>query len=159
MAILQMGDRHPWPIPRGTRKSEVERANNSLGEGIKARLGEGNKNWVEEVSHVLWAHRTMIKTSNGDTLFSLISGIEVVIPVEIGMPLLRPSHEGYRNTIELPKGNNVVPLRSDTIRIRSIWEDLTTRFLAQFFPPRRTAKPCNDILIFQQHQGESLFEA
>ncbi|GJR20792.1 hypothetical protein Tco_0969319 [Tanacetum coccineum] len=27
----------------------------------------------------------------------------------------KPSHEGYRNTIELPKGNNVVPLRSDTI--------------------------------------------
>ncbi|GJX79701.1 hypothetical protein Tco_0327850 [Tanacetum coccineum] len=30
----------------------------------------------------------------------------------------KPSHEGYRNTIELPVGNNVVPLRSDTIRIR-----------------------------------------
>ncbi|GJX09362.1 retrovirus-related pol polyprotein from transposon TNT 1-94 [Tanacetum coccineum] len=28
----------------------------------------------------------------------------------------RPSHEGYRNTIELLGGNNVVPLRSDTIR-------------------------------------------
>ncbi|GKA57401.1 hypothetical protein Tco_0756589 [Tanacetum coccineum] len=28
----------------------------------------------------------------------------------------RPSHEGYRNTIELPEGSNVVPLRSDTIR-------------------------------------------
>ncbi|GJR39954.1 hypothetical protein Tco_1215638 [Tanacetum coccineum] len=28
----------------------------------------------------------------------------------------RPSHEGYMNTIELPKGNNVVPLRSDTTR-------------------------------------------
>nr|GEU56726.1 putative transposase (putative), gypsy type [Tanacetum cinerariifolium] len=27
-----------------------------------------------------------------------------------------PSHEGYRNTIELPIGYNVVPLRSDTIR-------------------------------------------
>ncbi|GJR30134.1 hypothetical protein Tco_1106366 [Tanacetum coccineum] len=26
-----------------------------------------------------------------------------------------PSHEGYRNIIELPVGNNVVPLRSDTI--------------------------------------------
>ncbi|GJS14539.1 MAK10-like protein [Tanacetum coccineum] len=50
----------------------------------------------------------------------------------------RPSHEGYRNTIELPKGNNVVPLRSDTIR---------------------TAKLCNDILMFQQHPGESLSEA
>ncbi|GJS90463.1 hypothetical protein Tco_0773099 [Tanacetum coccineum] len=28
----------------------------------------------------------------------------------------KPSHEGYRNTIELPVGNNVVPLRPDTIR-------------------------------------------
>ncbi|GJV80423.1 zinc finger, CCHC-type containing protein [Tanacetum coccineum] len=39
------------------------------------------------------------------------------------------------------------------------WEDLTTRFLAQFFPPRRTAKLRNDILIFQQHKGESLSES
>nr|GEV78882.1 hypothetical protein [Tanacetum cinerariifolium] len=29
----------------------------------------------------------------------------------------KPSHEGYRNTIELSVGNNVVPLRSDTIRL------------------------------------------
>nr|GEU57265.1 MAK10-like protein [Tanacetum cinerariifolium] len=28
----------------------------------------------------------------------------------------KPSHEGYRNTIEFPVGKNVVPLRSDTIR-------------------------------------------
>ncbi|GKD58469.1 MAK10-like protein [Tanacetum coccineum] len=39
------------------------------------------------------------------------------------------------------------------------WEDLTTRFLAQFFPLGRTAKLRNDILMFQQHQGNSLFEA
>ncbi|GJR52209.1 zinc finger, CCHC-type containing protein [Tanacetum coccineum] len=114
----------------------------------------------------------------------------------------KPSHEGYRNTIELLKGNNVVPLRSDTIllvqngcsfhrlrsedpnqhlkdflklvdslnldvankertRLRSIstWEDLTTCFLAQFFPPGRTIKLRNDILMFQQHQRESLSKA
>ncbi|GJX09707.1 zinc finger, CCHC-type containing protein [Tanacetum coccineum] len=114
----------------------------------------------------------------------------------------KPSHEGYRNTIELPVGNNVVHLRSDTIRLvqngcsfhglrsedpnqhlkdflklvdsldlddenkertrlRSIttWEDLTTRFLAQFFPLGRTAKLRNDILMFQQHHRESLSEA
>ncbi|GKA23180.1 reverse transcriptase domain-containing protein [Tanacetum coccineum] len=44
----------------------VERANRSLGEGIKARLGEGNKNWIEELPHVLWAHRAMIKSSHVD---------------------------------------------------------------------------------------------
>ncbi|GKC03680.1 zinc finger, CCHC-type containing protein [Tanacetum coccineum] len=123
------------------------------------------------------------------------------------------------NTIELPVGNNVVTLRSDTIRLMqngcsfhglraedpnqhlkdflklvdlldlvgknrermrlrlfpfflrdqasnwlerlpagsiTTWEDLTTRFLAQFFPPGRTTKLRNDILMFQQHHGESL---
>nr|GEU44279.1 hypothetical protein [Tanacetum cinerariifolium] len=94
----------------------------------------------------------------------------------------KPSHEGYRNPIELPVGNNVVPLRSDTIRERTrmrlfqfslrdqasnwlehllagsitTWEDLTTRFLAQLFPPGRTTKLHNDILMFQQHHEESL---
>ncbi|GJU83547.1 hypothetical protein Tco_1285912 [Tanacetum coccineum] len=29
----------------------------------------------------------------------------------------KPSEKGYRNTIELPEGNNVEPLRSDTIRL------------------------------------------
>nr|GEU67985.1 MAK10-like protein [Tanacetum cinerariifolium] len=37
----------------------------------------------------------------------------------------------------------------------STWEDLTTRFLAQFFPPKRTSKLRNDILMFQQHQAAS----
>ncbi|GJS21458.1 MAK10-like protein [Tanacetum coccineum] len=41
----------------------------------------------------------------------------------------------------------------------STWEDLTTRFLAQFFPPGRTAKLRNDIIMFQKHQEESLSEA
>ncbi|GJX10057.1 MAK10-like protein [Tanacetum coccineum] len=110
----------------------------------------------------------------------------------------KPIHEGYRNTIELPVGNNVDPnqhlmdflklvdslnlndenrerthlhlfqfsLRDQAsswlehIPARSIttWEDLTTRFLAQFFPPGRSAKLRNDILMFQQHHEESLFE-
>ncbi|GJS38676.1 reverse transcriptase domain-containing protein [Tanacetum coccineum] len=67
----------------------VERANRSLGEEIKACLGEGNKNWVEELPHVLWAHRTMIKSSHGDTPFSLTYGTEAVIPAEIRMPTYR----------------------------------------------------------------------
>ncbi|GJZ96562.1 MAK10-like protein [Tanacetum coccineum] len=59
----------------------------------------------------------------------------------------KPSHEGYRNTIEKRAGSITT------------WEDLTTRFLAQFFPPGRTAKLRNDILMFQQHHGESLSES
>nr|GEW26054.1 reverse transcriptase domain-containing protein [Tanacetum cinerariifolium] len=73
-------------ITGGQSNRLVERSNRSLGEGIKARLGEGNKDWFEELPHVLWAHRTMIKSSHGDTPFSLTYGTEAVIPTEIGMP-------------------------------------------------------------------------
>nr|GFA90341.1 reverse transcriptase domain-containing protein [Tanacetum cinerariifolium] len=72
----------------------AERANKSLGEGIKARLEEGNKNWVEELPHILWAHRTMIKSSHGDAPFSLTYGTEAVIPAEIGMPTYRTTVPG-----------------------------------------------------------------
>ncbi|GJR22124.1 reverse transcriptase domain-containing protein [Tanacetum coccineum] len=70
----------------------VERANaRSIGDRtlFKARLGKGNKNWIEELPHVLWAHRTTIKSSHGDTPFSLTYGTEAVIPAEIGMPTYR----------------------------------------------------------------------
>jgi hypothetical protein len=134
----------------------------------------------------------------------------------------RPSHQVYRNTIELTQGANVSPLRFDTIRLVqsgcafhgicsedpnqnlkdflkivfsidldvetrettrlrlfqfslrdqasqwlerfltgsiTSWDDLTTRLLAQCFPPGRTNKLRNDILMFQQRQGETLYEA
>nr|GEX20771.1 reverse transcriptase domain-containing protein [Tanacetum cinerariifolium] len=67
----------------------VERENKSLGEEIKARLDERRKNWMKEILHVLWAHRTMIKSNNGETPFSLTYVTEAMILEEISMPTLR----------------------------------------------------------------------
>ncbi|GKC85911.1 reverse transcriptase domain-containing protein [Tanacetum coccineum] len=83
----------------------VERANRSLREGIKARLGKDNKNWMEEISHVLWAHRTMVKSSNRDTPFSLTYGTEAVIPAEIGMPTFRTTEVDVAKNDEALKIN------------------------------------------------------
>ncbi|GKB45729.1 hypothetical protein Tco_0896482 [Tanacetum coccineum] len=51
----------------------------------------------------------------------------------------KPSYEGYKNTIELPKGNNVVPLRSDTIRLvqngcsfHGLWSEDPNQHLKDF---------------------------
>nr|GEU92181.1 reverse transcriptase domain-containing protein [Tanacetum cinerariifolium] len=90
----------------------VERANRSLGEGIKARLGEGNKNWVEELPHVLWAHRTMIKSSHGDTPFSLTYETEAVIPAEIGMSTYRTA------TVDVVSNDKELRLNSDLLKER-----------------------------------------
>nr|GEW52903.1 reverse transcriptase domain-containing protein [Tanacetum cinerariifolium] len=97
----------------------VERANRSLGEGIKARLGEGNKNWVEELPHVLWAHRTMIKSSHGDTPFSLTYKTEAVIPTEIGMPTHRTVEvDVVYNDEELQLNLNLLEERRERAAIR-----------------------------------------
>nr|GEZ62566.1 reverse transcriptase domain-containing protein [Tanacetum cinerariifolium] len=85
----------------------VERANRSLQEGIKARLGDKNKNWVEEILHVLWSHHTMIKSSNGETPFSLTYGAEAVIPAEIGMPTLRTAE------VDMVKNNEALGISLD----------------------------------------------
>ncbi|GJW49528.1 reverse transcriptase domain-containing protein [Tanacetum coccineum] len=44
---------------------------------------------TDELPNVLWAHRTSIKTSNGETPYSLTYGSEAVIPAEIGLPTYR----------------------------------------------------------------------
>ncbi|GKE52515.1 reverse transcriptase domain-containing protein [Tanacetum coccineum] len=90
----------------------VERANRSLGEGIKARLDARSKNWMEEISHVLWAHRTMIKSSNGDTPFSLTYGTEAVIPAEIGMPTLRTAE------VDMVQNNEALGINLDLLEER-----------------------------------------
>ncbi|GJS22100.1 reverse transcriptase domain-containing protein [Tanacetum coccineum] len=90
----------------------VERANRSLGEGIKARLDERSKNWMEELPHVLWAHRTMIKSSNGDTPFLLTYGTKVVIPAEIGMPTLRTAE------VDLVQNNEALEINLDLLEER-----------------------------------------
>nr|GEW33458.1 MAK10-like protein [Tanacetum cinerariifolium] len=38
-------------------------------------------------------------------------------PIRFLRDYSKPSHEGYKNTIELPVGKNMVPLRSDTNRL------------------------------------------
>nr|GEU59947.1 reverse transcriptase domain-containing protein [Tanacetum cinerariifolium] len=90
----------------------VERVNRSLGEGIKAQLYKRRKDWIEEIPHVLWEHRTMIKSSNGDTLFSLTYKTEAVIPAEIGMPALRTTE------IDLMQNDEALEINLDLLEER-----------------------------------------
>ena len=59
--------------------------------GLKKRLDDVKGEWVEELSHVLWTYRTTPRRSTRETPFSMIYGVEVVIPLETGFPTLRMS--------------------------------------------------------------------
>ncbi|XP_076887042.1 uncharacterized protein LOC143537071 [Bidens hawaiensis] len=55
----------------------------------QSQLGNQTDTVVDELPHVLWAHRTSKKTSNSETPFSLTYGTEAMIPAEIGLPSAR----------------------------------------------------------------------
>ncbi|GJU20530.1 reverse transcriptase domain-containing protein [Tanacetum coccineum] len=46
----------------------VERANRILGEGIKTRIDERSKDWIEELPYVLWAHPKVDMVQNDEAL-------------------------------------------------------------------------------------------
>nr|GEY15387.1 reverse transcriptase domain-containing protein [Tanacetum cinerariifolium] len=106
---------HTWMTPvyeylmEGILPEEKRKQGLSLREGIKAWLEDKNKNLVEEISHVLWAHRTMIKSSNEETSFSLTYGAEAVILAEIGMPTLRTAK------IDIVKNNEALEISLDLL--------------------------------------------
>nr|GEV05332.1 reverse transcriptase domain-containing protein [Tanacetum cinerariifolium] len=109
----------------------VERANRNLEEGIKAMLDARSKNWIEELPHVLWAYRTMIKSSNRDTPFSLAYETKVVIPIEIGMPTLRTAE------VDLVGNNEALEINLDLLEERreetAIREDKTKAKMEKYY--------------------------
>lgn len=51
---------------------------------------------------MLWAYCTIFKTATRETLYSLATGVKVVISAEIGMLMFRTLHfKKVQNTIEL----------------------------------------------------------
>ncbi|GJZ55132.1 reverse transcriptase domain-containing protein [Tanacetum coccineum] len=67
---------------------------------------------MEELPHVLWAHHTLIKSSNGDTPFSLTYGMEAIIPAEIGMPTLRKAE------VDLVQNDEALEINLDLLEER-----------------------------------------
>nr|GEV12308.1 reverse transcriptase domain-containing protein [Tanacetum cinerariifolium] len=97
----------------------MERANKSLMHGLKARLGRERVGWVDELLNILWAHRTMLKTSNGETPFSLAYWSEAVIPAEIGMPTYRTIQwNEAQNEEEMLLNLDLIQERRETAAIR-----------------------------------------
>ncbi|GJZ21872.1 reverse transcriptase domain-containing protein [Tanacetum coccineum] len=132
----------------------VERANRSLGKGINARLDERSKNWLEEISHVLWAHRTMIKSSNGETPFSLTYGAEAVIPVKIGMPTLRTTK------VDMIKNDEALEINLDLLEEKreqaAIQKARSKAKMEKYYNTRvRSTCFCPGDLVYQNNEASS----
>ena len=54
---------------------------------------ETSRDWSEKLHFALWAYRTSFHTSTRATPYSLVYGMEAVLPVEIKMGSLRVALE------------------------------------------------------------------
>ena len=66
----------------------VEAANKNI-KKILAKTAENFRDWHERLPYALMAYRTSIRTSTGATPYSLVYGMEAVLPVEVEIPSLR----------------------------------------------------------------------
>ena len=70
----------------------VEAANKNI-KRILRKMVETSRDWSEKLPFALWANRTSFCTSTGATPYSLVYGMEAVLPVEIEMRSLRVTLE------------------------------------------------------------------
>ncbi|RVW68713.1 Retrovirus-related Pol polyprotein from transposon 17.6 [Vitis vinifera] len=70
----------------------VEAANKNI-KRILRKMVETSRDWSEKLPFALWAYRTSFRTSTGATPYSLVYGMEAVLPVETEMGSLRVALE------------------------------------------------------------------
>ena len=70
----------------------IEVANKNI-KRILRKMIETSRDWSEKLSFALWAYRTSFRTSTGSTPYSLVYGMEAMLPIEIEMGSLRVALE------------------------------------------------------------------
>jgi hypothetical protein len=66
----------------------VEAANKNV-KKILSKMTETYKDWHEHLPYALCTYQTSVRTSVGATPYSLVYGMEAVLPVEVEIPSLR----------------------------------------------------------------------
>ena len=79
---------HNSSLYRPKMNDVVEAANENIKKIIQ-KMVVTYKDWHEMLPFALHGYRTSVRTSIGATMFSLVYGMEVVLPVQVEIPLLR----------------------------------------------------------------------
>ncbi|GMY17409.1 protein NYNRIN-like [Fagus crenata] len=85
--VTQVAHHNSAPY-RPKMNGAVEAANKNV-KKILSKMTETYKDWHEYLPYALCAYRTSVRTSVGATPYSLVYGMEAVLPVEVEIPSLR----------------------------------------------------------------------
>ena len=96
----------------------VEAANKNI-KRILRKMVETSRDWSEKPPFALWAYRTSFRTSTGATPYSLVYGMEAVLPIEIEMGSLRVTLEQQISETEWAQSRFVQLSLLDERRLRA----------------------------------------
>ncbi|XP_020421392.1 uncharacterized protein LOC109949701 [Prunus persica] len=116
--------------PQGNGQAEA--SNKIILDCLKKRLEGAEGKWVDELPGVLWAYRTTMRRSTGETPFSLAYGIEAIIPPHITVPSIgievgsiEQNSEQMRLNLDLLEGERkkaIVRVASYQQRLKSYYD-------------------------------------
>ena len=96
--LQQFNIQHHKSSPYHPQTNEaVKPTNKNIGRILKKSM-KNYKDWHLQLPYALWRCMTSIRSSTGDTPYSLVYGMKVVIPIEMGVCSLRTVLES-----EIPK--------------------------------------------------------
>ncbi|KAG7583672.1 Ribonuclease H-like superfamily [Arabidopsis suecica] len=116
--------------PQGNGQAEA--SNKTILSNLKNRLRAQKGGWYDELQPVFWAYRTNPRRATGETPFSLVYGMEAVVPAELNVPGLRRSEAPLNeesNSKLLEDVLDTIDERRDQSLIRlQNYQQLTTRY-------------------------------
>ena len=87
--LQEFNSQHHKPLPYHPQKNAtVEAANKNIGQILK-KSTKNYKDWHLQIPYALQGYRTLIRSSKGATPYSLVYGMEVVLPIKMGVRSLR----------------------------------------------------------------------
>jgi hypothetical protein len=98
----------------------VEAANKTI-KSILERTTQSARNWHEQLPLALWGYRTSIRTPTGATPYSLVYGMEAVLPIELEVPSLRVMAEQGISEAEWISGRFEELMLFDERRLRALY--------------------------------------
>ncbi|KAM2835940.1 hypothetical protein PS2_032803 [Malus domestica] len=80
---------HKFSMYHAPTNGLAEEFNKTLCNLLKKVIGRTKRDWHERISEALWAYRTIHRTPTQATPYSLVNGVEAILPLESQIPSLR----------------------------------------------------------------------
>ncbi len=87
-SLFQINHRKTTPYQPQTN-GQIERVNQTLVCILRKIVHDSKKDWDSKLAATLWAYRTAYKITTRATPFSLVYGIEAILPIKFEIPSLR----------------------------------------------------------------------